>query len=230
MQIPMTPLKGVRIHECVGRSSPLGRGRREAPGEGCRFGQVSSNLSTLTLPSPRGRGFMTVYPMARVSTLGMLGKFAAALVAVVVIQGVFSFKFKVFGFFDLPLIFSVYYGFTLGNPVASIVIGSSLGLMQDSLSGAVLGANGLSKTLIGFFAATAGSKFAVDQPIARIFALFLFTIGDVLLVTILGLMVNSTSSPPYGGAFGGWLLSATLNTLLGLGLFGYYDRWSNATT
>src|SRR5438874_11844224 len=209
MQIPMNPLKGVRIHECVGRSSPLGRGRREAPGEGCRFGQVSSNLATLTLPSPRGKGFMTVYPMARVSTLGMLGKFAAALVAVVVIQGILSFKFKVFGYFDLPLIFSVYYGFTLGNPVASIAIGSSLGLMQDSLSGAVLGANGLSKTLIGFFAAMAGSKFAVDQPITRIFALFLFSIADGLLVTILSLMVGPASSATYSGAFGGWLLLAT---------------------
>src|SRR5438552_6167294 len=173
---------------------------------------------------------MTVYPMARVSTLGMLGKFAAALVAVVVIQGVFSFKFKVFGYFDLPLIFSIYYGFTLGNPIASIVIGSSLGLMQDSLSGAVLGANGLSKTLIGFFAAMAGSKFAVDQTITRIFALFLFSIGDGLLVTILGLMIGSSSGATYSGAFGRWLLSATFNTLLGLVLFGYHDRWTNATT
>src|SRR5437870_11637128 len=124
MQIPMNPLKGVRIHECVGRSSPLGRGRREAPGEGCRFGQVSSNLATLTLPSPKGRGFMTVYPMARVSTLGMLGKFAAALLAVVVIKGVFWFKLKVFGFFDLQLIFFVYYGLILGNPFAWFGFGS----------------------------------------------------------------------------------------------------------
>src|SRR5439155_831889 len=131
--------------------------------------------------------------MVRITTLGIIGRFAVALVAVVVIQGILSFKFKVFGFFDLPLICSVYYGFTLGNPVASIMIGSSLGLMQDSLSGAVLGANGLSKTLIGFFAATAVSKFAVDQPVTRIFALFLFTIGDGLLVTILGLMVGSSS-------------------------------------
>src|SRR5947209_6040574 len=159
---------------------------------------------------------MTVYPMARVSTFAIIGKFAVALVAVVVIQGILSFKFKVFGYFDLPLIFSVYYGFTLGNPVASIVIGSSLGLMQDSLSGAVLGANGLSKTLIGFFAATAGSKFAVDQTITRVFALFLFTIGDGLLVTILGLMIGSPSSATYSGAFGSWLLSGTFNTLLGL--------------
>src|SRR5439155_1016417 len=145
MQIPMNPLKGVRIHECVGRSSPLGRGRREAPGEGCRFGQVSSNLATLTLPSPRGRGFMTVYPMARVSTLGMLGRFAAALVAVVL-------------------------------------------------------------------------------------ALFLFTIGDGILVTILGAMVGPALGATYSVALTSWALSATFNAVLGLVLFAYHDRWSHATT
>ena len=173
---------------------------------------------------------MTPYATGRLSALAIIGKFAIALVAVVVIQGILSFKFRVFGYFDLPLIFSVYYGFTIGNPVASIVIGSSLGLMQDSLSGAVLGANGLSKTLIGFFAATAGSKFAVDQPVARVFALFLFTIGDVLLVTILGLMVGPGVGASYSGAYGNWAISAIFNTLLGLVLFGYHDRWSNATT
>ena len=136
---------------------------------------------------------MTGYSMRRISTFAIMGKFAIALIAVVVLQGILSFKFKVFEYVDLPLICSVYYGFTIGNPVASILIGSSLGLMQDSLSGAVLGANGLSKTLIGFFAASAGSKFAVDQPITRIFALFLFSLGDGILVTILGLMVGPGS-------------------------------------
>lgn len=168
--------------------------------------------------------------MARISNLQLIGKFTAALVAVVVVQGILSFKFKVFGYFDLPLICSVYYGFTLGNPIASIVIGSALGLMQDSLSGAVLGTNAVSKTLIGFLAATAGIKFNVDQPITRSFALFLFTIADGLLVSILGLMVGLPTNASYSGALGGWLLSATLNTLLGLALFGYHDRWSNATT
>src|ERR1051326_1051774 len=171
---------------------------------------------------------MSRYPANRITTLAIIGKFAAALIAVVVIQGILSFKFKVFGYFDLPLICSVYYGFTLGNPIASILIGSSLGLMQDSLSGAVLGANGLSKTLIGFFAASAGSKFAVDQPITRIFALFLFSLGDGILVTILGLMVGpAASSATYSGAVTKSLLTATFNTLLGLVLFGYRDRLSH---
>lgn len=168
--------------------------------------------------------------MRRITTLGIVGRFAVALVAVVVMQGILTFKFRVFGYFDLPLICCVYYGFTLGNPIASIVIGSSLGLMQDSLSGAVLGANGLSKTLISFFAATAGAKFAVDQPITRVFALFLFSIGDDLLVTILGLMVGPGWSTTYSGAVGDSLLSATFNMLLGLVLFGYHDRRGHATT
>jgi rod shape-determining protein MreD len=168
--------------------------------------------------------------MNRLTTLAIIGKFALTLVMVVVIQGILSLKFRVFGYFDLPLICCVYYGFTLGNPIASIVLGSSLGLLQDSLSGVALGANGLSKTLIGFFAATAVSKFAVDQPIARVLALFLFSVGDDLLVTILGLMVGPGSGATYSGDVTTWLLSATFNTLLGLVLFGYHDRWSNATT
>src|SRR5215510_381790 len=147
--------------------------------------------------------------MTRVSTFAIAGKFAVAVIAVVLTQGVLSFKIKVFGYFDLPLIFSVFYGFTLGNPIASILIGSSLGLMQDSLSGVVLGANGLSKTLIGFFAARAVSKFAVDQPITRILALFLFSLGDGLLVTILSLMVGPAASATYSSPLSGWLLSAT---------------------
>jgi rod shape-determining protein MreD len=168
--------------------------------------------------------------IARITTFGIVGKFAAALAAVVVVQGILAFKLKIFGYFDLPLICCVYYGFTLGNPIVSIVIGSSLGLMQDSLSGAVLGANGLSKTLAGFLAATAVSKFAVDQPITRVLALFLFSLGDDLLVTILGFIVGPASSATYGSGVGSWLLSATFNTLLGLVLFGYHDRWSDART
>lgn len=165
--------------------------------------------------------------MPRFKSLEIVGKFAISLIAVVVVQGILAYKFRVFSYFDLPLICTIYYGFTMGNPIASIVMGSSLGLMQDSLSAAVLGANGFSKTLIGFLAASAVSKFAVDQPITRIFALFLFTLGDGLVVTMLALMIRPASNTTYSGAVGGWLLSATFNTLLGLVLFGYRDRLNN---
>src|SRR6478736_1172898 len=130
----------------------------------------------------------------RFNTFQMVGKFAISMIAVIVIQGVLALKFRVFSYFDLPLICTVYYGFTMGNPIASTLMGSSLGLMQDSLSAAVLGTNGFSKAIIGFLAASAASKFAVDQFITRVFALFLFTLADGLLVTMLALMVSPTSN------------------------------------
>ena len=168
--------------------------------------------------------------MPRFQSLRIIGKFAISLIAVVVVQGILAAKFKVFRYFDLPLICTVYYGFTLGNPIASIAMGTSLGLMQDSLSAAALGTNGFSKTLIGYLAASAGTKFAVDQPVTRILALFLFTLADRVLVTMLAQMVGPFSNAAYGRALGGWLLSATCNTLLGLVLLGYRDRLGNATT
>jgi rod shape-determining protein MreD len=167
--------------------------------------------------------------MPRLRTFALIGKFGAVAVAAVVIQAILSFKFRVFNYFDLPLICSVYYGFTLSNPIASILLGSTLGVMQDSLSGAALGINGFAKTVIGFLAASAAGKFAVDQPITRLLGLFLFTLGDGLLVSMLTLVIAPGSNSSYA-ALGGWLLSATFNSLLGLAFLGYHDRWRDART
>jgi rod shape-determining protein MreD len=168
--------------------------------------------------------------MNRFSTFQIIGKFAISMFAVVVVQGILAYRVSYLAYFDLPLICTVYYGFTLGKPLPSVLMGSTLGLMQDSLSAAVLGTNGFSKTLIGFLAASAGGKFAVDQPITRAFALFLFTLADGLVVTMLNLMVGPASHAIYGGALGRWAISATVNTVFGLVLFRYRDRLSNATT
>jgi rod shape-determining protein MreD len=167
--------------------------------------------------------------MYRISSVAIFGKFLVALVAIVVIQGILGLRFRVFEYFDLPLVFAVYYGFTLGKPIPCMLIGSGLGLMQDSLSGAAMGTNGFSKTLIAFLAASAVSKLNIDQPIARILALFLFSLGDGLVISILGLVVGPTPGLQYTGSVWGWFLTATFNTLLGLVMFGYHDRLGHAT-
>jgi rod shape-determining protein MreD len=167
--------------------------------------------------------------MKRQGAFGTLAKFALILVAVVVAQGILSLKFEVFAYFDLPLIYTIYYGFTLASPTGSIAIGSALGLMQDSLSGAILGLNGFSKTLIGFLAASAGSRFDVDQPIARALALVLFTFADGILRILLGALVDPGAESFVPGP-GAWVLSAAFNTLFGMILFGYRSRFADATT
>ena len=51
------------------------------------------------------------------------------IVAIVVVQGILAYRFQVFRYFDLPLIYCVYYGFTLNRPVASVFIGSVSGTL-----------------------------------------------------------------------------------------------------
>jgi len=168
--------------------------------------------------------------LKRFPNLAAHTRLGLVMASAVVVQGILAFRFRVFGYFDLPLICTVYFGFTQGSPIASIGVGSILGLMQDSLSGAILGTNGFSKTLIGFLAASAGSKVAVDQPVTRVAALFFFTLGDLIIVTMLSFKGGIASHPPDLRAVGGWLLTATFNTLLGLILLGYHDRLNHAAT
>ena len=101
--------------------------------------------------------------------------------------------------------------------------------MQDSLSGAVLGTNGFTKTLIGFLAATAGTKFDVEQPITRALALVLFTFVDLGLKVLLSGIIRPDLSEGSGVSVGTWVMPAVFNLLLGMILFGYRSR-ANATT
>ena len=165
--------------------------------------------------------------MSRIQKLGSIGMSVLTIVLVVVVQGILAYRFRVFRYFDLPLIYCVYYGFTLNRPVASVVIGSVLGLMQDSLSGVAMGTNGFSKALICFAAASTSLKFNVDQAITRTFALFLFTIADGLLVTILGLTMGTAVGA--GLRLSDLALSGVFNTLFGLIMFGFRDRYRHAT-
>jgi rod shape-determining protein MreD len=168
--------------------------------------------------------------MPRFTRLEMIGKYAIMLIAIVVVQGIFAHKFPFFRYFDLPLICTIYYGFAMGDPITSIIMGSSLGLMQDSLSAAALGTNAFSKTLIGFLAASACSIFAVDQLITRIVAIFFFSLGDGLVVTMIALMVSPAANASLSRSVGQWMFSAGLNTLAGLILLMYRDRLTNAAT
>lgn len=166
--------------------------------------------------------------MSRIRKFGGVGATLLTIVGIVLVQGILAYRFRVFRIFDLPLIYCVYYGFTRSRPVASVFIGSGLGLLQDSLSGMAMGTNGFTKALICFAAASTSLKFNVDQAITRTFALFLFTVADGLLVTMLALAMGTGSEP--GAQLGSFALSGAFNTLLGLIMFGFRDRYYRHAT
>jgi rod shape-determining protein MreD len=87
---------------------------------------------------------------------------------------------------DLVLIVVVYVALTSG-PVTGMLAGTVAGLMQDFLSGGVIGIGGLAKTIVGFLTGIIGTQFIVAQPLPR-FVVF-FSATALHAVVFMGLYV-----------------------------------------
>lgn len=68
--------------------------------------------------------------------------------------------------FDLVLV-GVVYAALFWGPGAGMVAGTLGGLMQDALSGGVVGVGGLAKTVVGFGVGLVGAQVVVARPFAR---------------------------------------------------------------
>src|SRR5690242_3231050 len=75
--------------------------------------------------------------------------------------------FQFLGYLELPLLATVYFALMRRNPVGGLLVGSAVGLIQDSLSKNPLGMFGIVKTLVGYFAASVGMRFDVDHGLVR---------------------------------------------------------------
>lgn len=80
---------------------------------------------------------------------------------------------------DLFSVYVVYIALTRPARPA-MVIGGGAGLLQDALTGVVLGINGFKKTLLGFLVGTLGSLFMLNQPVPRFSILFASAVFDAL--------------------------------------------------
>lgn len=75
---------------------------------------------------------------------------------------------------DLPLLLTIYFGLSRRNPSTGLLLGTFIGLLQDSLSKTPLGLFGIAKTLIGFLASSIGGKLDTEHPAARFALTFVF--------------------------------------------------------
>ncbi|MBI4168892.1 MAG: rod shape-determining protein MreD [Acidobacteria bacterium] len=119
-------------------------------------------------------------------------------------------------FCDLFTIVVVYYGLT-SRPPAAMVMGTSAGLVEDSLLGAILGLNGFKKTLIAYLVGSAGSLFMLNQAIPRFGILFVASLLDPLAELALSVAMGQGFNFP-----GAWDL---LRRGLGNGVFGLLFFW-----
>src|ERR1700737_2453312 len=59
---------------------------------------------------------------------------------------------------ELPLLITIYFGLSKRNPSTGLLLGTVIGLLQDSLSAGPLGLYGISKTLVGYVASSIGTR------------------------------------------------------------------------
>src|SRR5581483_2422641 len=120
-----------------------------------------------------------------------------------------------------PLLVVVYFALMRRSPVAGLLIGAVVGLAQDSLSKNPLGMFGIVNTLVGYFAASIGTRLDVDHTFIRLLLSFFFYVFHqvfywLMARALLGqtLKFNWTQD----------LVSGLLNAVIGIALFHLLDR------
>jgi rod shape-determining protein MreD len=106
------------------------------------------------------------------------GTIAAAMIIALFLQTSVPVYFPKFSVLDLPLLLTIYFGLSRRNPSTGLLLGMTIGLLQDSLSGPTvpLGLYGIAKTVIGYLASSIGARLDTEHPLAR-FALTIVFFG-----------------------------------------------------
>ena len=129
--------------------------------------------------------------------------------------------FHFLDFLDMPLLVVVYLSLTQRSQVAGLFTGALIGLAQDSLSKNPLGMFGICKTLVGYFAASVGVHFNVENTFIRLLLSFFFYFFHQCLYWVIQRMLLA-QQPPFD--YRSWLLFGALNAVVGASLFHFLDK------
>jgi rod shape-determining protein MreD len=117
------------------------------------------------------------------------------------------------GAVDLVLVVVVYNALASGR-VTGLLTGSLAGLVQDALSGGVIGMAGLSKTIVGFAAGIVGTQFIVTHSASRFVVFFLATIVNAaVFIGLYELLGLRRFGAPYGAVAAQGLGNAVVGVL-----------------
>src|SRR3984893_9677867 len=151
------------------------------------------------------------------------GRIAATTLDEIFLQTSVPVYFPKFAVLDLPLLLTIYFGLSRRNPSTGLLLGTMIGLLQDSLSGSnvPLGLYGIAKTIIGYLASSIGARLDTEHPLAR-FALTIvfFGVHQGLVVVTRRLLLAQPEA---------WFtmhlaIGAAVNAVVGIPLFMLLDR------
>jgi rod shape-determining protein MreD len=127
------------------------------------------------------------------------------------------------GIVDLPLIVTLFFAVSRRSPVAGTVTGAVIGLLQDLLSGIPVGVNGMAKSVVGYAAASLGSRIDVENTATRAVLTFCFSLLQSVLLYLIQRRLLGIH-----GFHVLWLhelIRAVVNLLVAVPVFVLLDRW-----
>jgi rod shape-determining protein MreD len=151
------------------------------------------------------------------------GSIALAMIAALFLQTVVPVHFPKFAILDLPLLLTIYFGLSRRNPSTGLLLGMTIGLLQDSLSGPTvpIGLYGIAKTVIGYLASSIGARLDTEHPIAR-FALTVIFFGVHQGIVILTRRLLLAQPEPWFTMH--LAIGAAVNAVVGVFLFMLLDK------
>jgi rod shape-determining protein MreD len=149
------------------------------------------------------------------------GTILLSVIIAVIAQSFLPVYISKAGILDLPLLITIYFGLSRRNPSTGLLLGTFIGLLQDSLSKTPLGLFGIAKTIIGYLASSIGARLDTEHPLAR-FALTgaFFVVHQAIVVLVQKVLLAQTQP-----LFTMKLLVATIvNSVLAVFLYFLLDR------
>ena len=122
---------------------------------------------------------------------------------------------------DLPLIAVLYLTLSKESLVWTVLSGTGVGFLQDSLSLGAMGMNGFTKISVSFLAYLANSVFAIDRLAARWIMLFLASVVATLMLFLLRVLFLNREEVVDVKQL---LTMGLVNACLGLAIFYLFDR------
>jgi len=144
----------------------------------------------------------------------------------VFLQAFLPLRFSFFTIFDLPLLVTIGFATARRNPLAGLVTGGLIGILQDSLTHQPIGLYGISKTVVGFSASSLGIKIDVENPGTRFLLTILFyVVHEVVYFVIARGLVGLHMQWSWLHEIG----SGAANAVLGILVYALLDRVKQRT-
>jgi rod shape-determining protein MreD len=141
--------------------------------------------------------------------------------AAILFQVYIPLFFQFLAYLELPLIVTIYFALVRRSPIGGLLVGAFVGLAQDSLSKNPLGMFGITKTIIGYAAASVGLRLDVDHPLIRLILVFFFFVFHQFIFWALsrGLLEQQVSFETQRT-----LVLGVLNAIVAVSLFHFLDK------